>query len=276
MVIDSHQHFWNYNPVRDAWITESMRAIRTNFTPYDLHRELKENKVDGSVAVQADPSENETAFLVDIAERHDFIKGVVGWVDLTSDHVEERLNFYRNTTSTVKGFRHIVQAEPDDAFLLRDDFCRGIGLLNSYHYTYDILIYPKQLPAAVKFVEKFPEQKFVLDHIAKPDIKGRNSPSWEEHVRALAANENVYCKVSGIITEADWKSWTADDLKPYLDVVFDAFGCHQLMFGSDWPVCLVAGTYPKVKKIITDYIQQFPEKDQQAVMGDNAVAFYGL
>lgn len=276
MVIDSHQHFWNYQPLRDAWITEDMRAIRTDFTPYDLLRELKENQVDGSVAVQADQSENETSFLVDIAERHDFVKGVVGWIDLQSDTVEERLNFYHSTTSTVKGFRHIVQSETDDNFLLTDKFCRGIGLLKNYSFTYDILIYPKQLPAAIRFVERFPDQKFVLDHIAKPDIKNKKLEPWSGHIRELAAFGNLYCKISGIITEADWNRWQPEDVKPYLDVIFQAFGCNRLMFGSDWPVCLVAGSYGKVKGIITDYIQQFTEEQRQAVMADNAITFYGL
>lgn len=276
MIIDSHQHFWNYNPVRDAWINKDMAAIRTNFTPYDLLRELRENDVDGSVAVQADPSENETAFLVDIAERHDFVKGVVGWVDLQSESVEERLHFYRNTTTTVKGFRHIVQAEPDDNFLLREDFCHGISLLKKYNFTYDILIYPKQLPAAIQFAAKFPDQPMVLDHIAKPEIKAKISNPWKEQIKALAAHSNVYCKLSGLVTEADWKSWKADDLKPYLDAVFESFGTKRLMFGSDWPVCLVASTYTRVKKTITDYIKQFTEAEQQAIMGDNAATFYKL
>lgn len=276
MQIDAHQHFWNYDPVRDAWITENMRAIRASFTPYDLLRELKENDMDGSVAVQADPSENETAFLVDIAERHDFVKGVVGWVDLCGDFVEQRLDFYNRTTKKVKGFRHLVQSEADDNFLLREDFCRGISLLKKYNYTYDVLIFPKQLPAAIRFIEKFPDQSFVIDHIAKPDIKNKKTEPWASQIKEIARFPNVYCKVSGMVTEADWKSWKPDDLKPYLDIVFDAFGMKRLMFGSDWPVCLVAGTYTKVKKVITDYIQQFDTETQNAIMGNNAISFYNL
>lgn len=276
MKIDAHQHFWNYDPVRDAWITEEMHTIRTNFTPYDLLRELKENNIDGSVAVQADPSENETAFLIDIAERHDFVKGVVGWIDLCSEYVEHRLEFYHHTTNKVKGFRHIVQAEPDDNYLLRDDFCRGVSFLKKYNYTYDILIYPKQLPAAIRFVEKFPDQPFVIDHIAKPDIKNRKTDPWTSQMKEIALFPNVYCKVSGLVTEADWKQWKPDDLKPYLDVVFGSFGTKRLMFGSDWPVCLVAGTYARVKKVVTDYLQQFTEIERNAVMGNNAISFYHL
>lgn len=274
--IDSHQHFWNYNPVRDAWITDDMRTIRTNFTPYDLLRELKENGMDGSVAVQADTSENETTFLVDIAERHDFVKGVVGWVDLCSEFAEERLGFYHRTSKKIKGFRHVVQAEPDDNFLLRDDFGRGISLLKKYNFTYDILIYPKQLSAAIRFAEKFPEQPFVIDHIAKPDIKNKKTEPWASQMKEMAQFPHVYCKVSGMVTEANWKTWTPDDLKPYLDIVFEAFGTKRLMFGSDWPVCLVAGTYSKVKKVIMDYIQQFDVNAQNDVMGNNAISFYHL
>lgn len=276
MQIDAHQHFWNFDPVRDAWITEEMRAIRTDFTPYDLLRELKDNGVDGSVVVQADTAESETAFLVDIADRHDFVKGVVGWIDLCGDYAAERLRFYRKTAPKVKGFRHVVQAEPDDAFLLREDFCRGVALLHDYGYTYDILIYPRQLPAAIRFVERFPEQKFVIDHIAKPDIKNGTLQPWTDQMKTIASFPNVWCKVSGMITEANWTGWTEADLKPYLEVVFEAFGAGRLMFGSDWPVCLVAGTYGKVKAVITNYMQEMTAADRAAVMGDNATAFYNL
>lgn len=276
MQIDAHQHFWNYNPVRDAWITEDMRVIRTDFSPYDLFRELSENDIDGSVVVQADPSESETAFLVDIADRHDFVKGVVGWIDFTSEFVEKRLHFYKQTAPKVKGFRHIVQAEPDDRFLLRSDFCRGIGLLQQYDYTYDILIYPKQLPAAIEFVERFPEQKFVIDHIAKPNIRGGTLKPWAEQIKTIASFPNVWCKVSGMVTEANWEKWTEEDIKPYLDVVFEAFGSQKLMFGSDWPVCLVAGTYARVKQVITNYLGQMPDELKAAVMGNNAIEFYKL
>lgn len=276
MKIDAHQHFWNYNPTRDAWITDDMRMIRTNFTPYDLLRELKENGMDGSVAVQADTSENETAFLVDIAERHDFVKGVVGWMDLCSEFAGDRLEFYHRTSKKIKGFRHVVQAEPDDNFLLREDFCRGISLLKKYNFTYDILIYPKQLSAAIRFAEKFPDQPFVIDHIAKPDIKNKKIEPWASQMKEIGKFPNVYCKLSGMITEADWGQWEPDDLKPYLDIVFESFGTKRLMFGSDWPVCLVAGTYSKVKKIITDYIQQFDVEAQNNIMGNNAIRFYNL
>ena len=276
MNIDAHQHFWNYDPVKDTWITEEMKAIRRSFLPKDLKMVLKENEIDGSVVVQAAPTEEETDFLLELAAKNDFIKGVVGWVDFTSEKIEERLQYYKKESSKLKGFRHLVQDEPDEQFLLREDFCNGINLLQKYDFTYDILIYPKQLPAAIEFVKRFPNQKFVVDHMAKPCIKAGTLSPWDEHMKELAEYPKVYCKLSGIITEADWHKWTEKELISYLDVVFDAFSSDRLMFGSDWPVCLVAGNYRKVKQIITHYMQVFSGREQQAVMGQNAIKFYQL
>lgn len=275
-MIDAHQHFWNYDPERDAWITEEMKAIRKDFTPDDLLHELKANDMDGSVLVQADPSENETAFLVGLAEKYEFIKGVLGWVDLTNPNAGERLDFYKKSAPKIKGFRHVVQSEPDDNFLLREDFCNGVSRLKDFDFTYDILIYPRQLPAAIRFVEKFPDQKFVIDHIAKPNIKEGITEPWATHIKEIAKHPNVHCKISGMVTEANWDTWDADTINPYLDVVFEAFGAGRLMFGSDWPVCLVAAQYSQVKKLVTDYLQIFSNDDQQDVMGGNAVKFYHL
>jgi L-fuconolactonase len=273
--IDAHHHLWNYDAVRDAWITEDMGVIRRDFTAGDLFGVLAGNDISGSVVVQADTTEEETVFLADIARRHDFIKGVVGWVDLSDDRVEERLAFYRRTAPQVKGFRHIVQAEPD-RFLDGEAFRRGVSRLAGYGYTYDILVYPRQLEATLRFVDRFPDQPFVLDHLAKPDIKGGKIAPWEGLIRELATRPNVSCKVSGMITEADWAGWTERDLTPYLDVVFEAFGTGRLMFGSDWPVCLVAGDYARVKGVVTRYLEAFPAAGRQAVMSGNAVRFYGL
>jgi len=273
--IDAHQHFWNFDPVRDSWITDDMRAVRRDFTPEELFGVLREHGVAGSVVVQADPSENETAFLAGIASRHDFVKGVVGWVDLAADAVGDRLAYYQSSVPKLRGFRHIVQGEADD-FLDGRAFSAGIARLAAYGFTYDILIYPRQLPAALRFVERFPEQRFVIDHLAKPDIKSGSMRPWEGLIREMAAHPGVYCKVSGMVTEADWNGWTPQQLKPYLDVVFDAFGTGRLMFGSDWPVCLVAATYGQVKGILTDYLDAFSAEEQARVMGGNATAFYGL
>lgn len=273
--LDAHQHFWNYNAVRDAWITEDMAAIRRDFTPEDLFRVLRENGVAGSVAVQADPSENETAFLVDIADRHDFVKGVVGWVDLADAGAGRRLAFYHRTAPCVKGFRHIVQGEADD-FLDGTQFSEGVARLAAYDYSYDILIYPRQLPAALRFVDRFPGQRFVIDHLAKPDIRSGVREPWEKLIREMAAHPGVYCKLSGMVTEADWRHWKPEDLTPYLDVIFDAFGPDRLMFGSDWPVCLVAATYEQVIGTVAGYAKAFGGEAHAAVMGGNAARFYRL
>lgn len=275
MTIDSHQHFWRYNPVRDGWITEEMAALQRDYLPEHLLPELKLNHVEGCIAVQADQSEDETMLLVDLAQRHSFIRGVIGWVDLRSDRLPERLKFF-SQFEKLRGFRHIVQSESDECFLLRRDFLRGISELRAFGFTYDILVYARQLPAAVEFAARFPEQKFVVDHIAKPQIKVKEIAGWEHWMRRMAALPNVHCKLSGMVTEADWRRWRPSDFEPYLDVVFECFGSDRLMFGSDWPVCLLAGSYCQVKKIIADYTQALPQYEKDKIFGLNATRFYGL
>ena len=275
MNIDSHQHFWKYDRVRDAWITDAMQVLRRDFLPEQLALEFDANGIDASIAVQADQSEAETLFLLDLAERSERIAGVVGWIDLASPQVDDRLRFFSRFTK-LRGFRHIVQAEPDDRFLLRSDFARGISRLREFGFTYDILIYPKQLPAAIELVSKFPEQRFVVDHLAKPEIKTGSSASWAANIRNIAANPNVYCKVSGLVTEADWRRWKPAGFKFYLDVVFEAFGSERLMFGSDWPVCLLAASYRQVKGLIEDYVDGYAAKEKEKIFGANATRFYGL
>jgi L-fuconolactonase len=275
MNIDSHQHFWRYDSQRDGWITDEMSILRQDFLPDDLIPQLRANEIDGSVAVQADQSEKETAFLLELAGRYSEIKGVVGWVNLSARDVPDRLEHF-SRFEKLCGFRHIAQSEPDDAFLLREDFKRGIGCLSRYNFSYDILIYPKQLPAAIKLVDGFPEQRFVIDHLAKPLIRTREIVSWTQQIRAIATNLNVCCKLSGLITEAGRRDWRADDFRPYLDVVFEAFGPERLMFGSDWPVCLLAGTYRQVRELIADYVRDLPVQQQHQVFGLNAISFYRL
>jgi L-fuconolactonase len=275
MKIDSHQHFLKYDPARDTWITEEMSILKRDFLPEDLAREYQANGIDAAIAVQADQSESETLFLLDLANRNSKIAGVVGWVDLCSSKAAERLAFF-SQFEKLCGFRHIAQAEPDERFLVRDDFVRGIAGLREFEFTYDILIYPKQLPAALELVARLPEQRFVIDHLAKPEIKTRGAASWAMHMRNIAQNPNVYCKLSGLVTEADWHHWKSEDFKPYLDVVFDAFGPQRLMFGSDWPVCLLAGSYRQVKRVIEDYLNGHWEDEKEKIFGDNAVGFYGL
>jgi L-fucono-1,5-lactonase len=275
MNIDSHQHFWRYDAVRDAWITEAMAILQRDFLPEHLAAELTANAMDASVAVQADQSETETMFLLDLAEKDKRIAGVVGWVDLRSPHLAQRLQHFSHF-SKLRGFRHIAQAEPDDRFLVREDFVRGVAQLRTFGFTYDILVYPKQLPAAIELVTRLPEQRFVIDHLAKPEIKSRKTEPWATYTREIAQHKNVFCKVSGLVTEADWKHWEPDDFRPYLDVVFDAFDPDRLMFGSDWPVCLLAGTYRQMKQLIEGYVKEFSQADRGKIFGGNAALFYGL
>ncbi len=275
MKIDSHQHFWRYDPARDSWITDEMAVLKRDFLPEELNRELVKNGVDASIAVQADQSEAETLFLLDLAERYRTVAGVVGWVDLCADDLPERLEFF-SRYEKLCGFRHIVQDEPDDHFLLQERFVRGIACLHEFDFTYDVLIYPRQLPAAIELVEKFPEQPFVIDHLAKPAIKTRETNAWAAHMRAIAGAPNVFCKLSGLITEADWSEWVAEDFRPYLDIVCEAFGSDRLMYGSDWPVCLLAGTYGRVKQLVEDYTRLLPQQEGNNIFGLNAVAFYGV
>ncbi|MGP8156787.1 MAG: amidohydrolase family protein [Candidatus Acidiferrales bacterium] len=275
MKIDAHQHFWRYNAQRDAWITDEMSMLKRDYLPGELLREMAANDMDACIAVQADSSESETLFLLELAAQHSAIAGVVGWVDLCSPDLPERLEYF-SRFEKLRGFRHVAQAEPDDRFLLREDFSRGISSLQEFGFTYDILVYPRQLPAAVALARQFPEQQFVMDHMGKPAIGTREIASWTTQIEALAENPNVYCKLSGLVTEADWRSWHAEDFRPFLDVVFQAFGADRLMFGSDWPVCLLAATYRQVKQLIVDYTSTLDGGDKDKIFGLNAARFYGL
>ncbi|MEN3323111.1 amidohydrolase family protein [Mariniflexile soesokkakense] len=275
MIIDSHQHFWQYNSEKHAWIDDEMAVIRKDFMPSDLKQVYQGNGIDGCVAVEADQNTAETDFLLKLAAENDFIKGVVGWVDLRANDIENQLETYNNKEK-LKGFRHVVQGEPDHNFLLRPNFLRGISLLEKQNYTYDILIFPHQLGAALEFVKKFPNQKFVIDHIAKPYIKDGFYDGWATLMKEIAKQENVYCKLSGMITEANYKSWTPIQIHPYMNLVLGAFGTDRLMYGSDWPVCLVAGNYSKVKELTTNFISKLSTHEQQNIMGVNAVKFYNL
>jgi L-fuconolactonase len=275
MRIDSHQHFWHYNAARDGWITDEMTELRRDFLPEELIRQMRASGIDGSIAVQADQSETETHFLLKLAESHPEIVGVVGWVDLKAENISERLDYVSHFEKLL-GFRHIVQAEPDDGFLLQEDFLRGIKALERHGFTYDILIYERHLPVAAEFVRRFPSQRFIIDHLAKPCIKKKQLDDWARGMRAIAANQNVYCKVSGMVTENDWRLWKEADFKPYLDVVLEAFGADRLMFGSDWPVCLVAASYGQVKDIVAHYTHDLSQSEKEKIFGLNAARFYGV
>lgn len=275
MKIDSHQHFWIYNQKDYNWIDEGMNVLRKNFTPEQLWKEQDKIGFQGSVSVQARQTLEETRWLLELASKEDRILGVVGWVDLCSDKIEGQLMDFSSNPRLV-GVRHVVHDEPDDRFILREDFQYGISLLKKYGLTYDILIFPKHLPATVEFAEKFPDQHFVVDHIAKPLIKDQVFLSWEEDIRMLAQFPNVYCKVSGMVTEADWKKWKPEEIHPYLDIVFNTFGEDRLMIGSDWPVCTLAGKYETVMGVVVNYFKQYPESVQGKIFGGNCMHFYGI
>ena len=273
--IDSHQHFWKFDPVRDSWIGDTMSSIQRDFMPEDLKPILDKFGIDGCVAVQADQSEAETAFLLDLAGKYDFIKGVVGWLDLRAADAGNRIEYY-SKFEKLKGFRHVLQGETDRALMLNPQFMNGIRALKRHDLAYDILIFPDQLGYTHEFVKKFEGTRFVVDHIAKPDIKNKNMDKWELGIKALGRHENVYCKISGMITEADWYDWVLLDFKPYLDVVFEAFGASRVMFGSDWPVCNVAGGYQQMLSVVKNYIAKLSDDEQARFCGLNAVEFYKL
>ena len=275
MIIDSHQHFWKYEPTKHAWIDDEMSAIRKDFLPSQLQKVYQENGIDGCVAIQADQTINETDFLLELSNDFDFIKGIVGWVDLRNKNIDATLDTYSHHKN-IKGFRHIVQGEADHNFLLRPNFLGGISSLEKYEYTYDILIFPHQLGATLEFVKKFPNQKFVIDHIAKPYIKDGFYDGWAILMKELAKYENVFCKLSGMITEADYNNWTPKQIEPYINLVLESFGAERLIFGSDWPVCLVAGNYAKVKSLTTNFIAKLSADEQKKIMGTNAIKFYNL
>ena len=274
MRIDAHQHFWHYDPVRDRWITDDMSLLRRDYLPEELGALLVQCRMDGSVAVQADQSEQETRFLLELAERHPAVLGVVGWVDLLAPDLAESLEHLSRSVH-FRGVRHIAQAEPDD-FLDRPDVSRGIGMLRDFNLTYDILVYPRQLPATLSLVEEHPDQPFVVDHMAKPLIADGVMEPWATQMREMGSHPNVWCKVSGLVTEAEWATWRPEDFCPYLDVCFDAFGPGRMMFGSDWPVCLLAAEYGQVVELIEAYTEQLSASERDDVFGGNAARFYGL
>ena len=275
MNIDAHQHFWKYDPQNYTWISDQMIKIRKDFLPETLEPILKANGIEGCIAVQANQSPEETSFLLNLADQHDFIKGVVGWIDLKSPQIEAMLE-YASEYPLLKGFRHVIQGEPDPNFILQPTFQNGIRALTKHQYTYDILVVPHQLGAVLEFVRMHPEQKLVIDHIAKPYIKHGYFDGWALLMKAIAKFPNVYCKVSGMVTEADWEHWQYQDFVPYMDCIFESFGPQRILYGSDWPVCLLAGKYQEVINIVDQYITPYSNTEQQAIMGGNAQLFYSL
>lgn len=275
MRLDAHQHFWRYDSVEHAWMTEQMSEIKQDFLPLDLRPLMESTGFQGCVAVQARQSLEETRWLLELANENTFIKGTVGGVDLRAETLSDQLEQFAAHPKLV-GVRHVLQDESDDKFMLGAAFQRGIAQLSAYGLTYDLLLFPKHLPVAVELVRKFPDQPFVLDHIAKPLIEAGILTPWQDNLRQLAMFPNVYCKLSGLVTEAAWKQWKPEDFKPYLDSVFDAFGSERLMIGSDWPVCTVSASYDATMRIVIEYVEQFPQSVQEAVLGENCARFYGL
>ncbi len=277
MRLDSHQHFWIYDPLRHGWITNNMDVIRQNFLPDDILPILKLNKIDGCVAVQTDQTEAETVFLLALADKYEsIIKAVVGWTDLTASNLYDKLEFWSQYES-LKGFRHIAQTEAND-FLSRANIVKSIRQLAAFDFTFDLLIEPPQLKAALHLVRACPDVKFVIDHLAKPYIREQKLNTWSNYMKQLSENPNAYCKVSGMVTEADWVNWKKEDFYPYLDVVFETFGTDRLLFGSDWPVCLVAAEYEQVIGTVENYMDSvgFSEIDKAKVFGQNTMNFYGI
>jgi len=275
MRIDAHQHFWKFDPIRDSWITPEMAVIQRDFMPEHLEPLLKKNGIDGTVAVQASQTESETDFLIGLSEKHSFIKGIVGWVDLRSESVRERLAHY-SKFPVVKGFRHVLQGEQQRDMMLSSSFLNGIAALKEFGYTYDILIFPDQIRFSADLAGRFPQQRFVIDHLAKPYIKRGEIDAWRTDIMEIAAHPNVYCKISGMVTEADWHHWKKDDFSRYMDVVTEAFGAERIMFGSDWPVCQVAASYAEVVEIVSEYYSTFPSHVPEQVFSGNAIDFYNL
>jgi L-fuconolactonase len=273
--IDAHQHFWHYDPVQYEWIDGTMAALQRDFLPPDLEPELRAAGFDACVAVQARQTLEETRWLLELADRHAFVVGVVGWAPLEAPDLRAQLEPFLGRPKLV-GLRHIVQAEPDDLFLLRPEFLRGVATLRDLGLSYDILIYPRHLPVAVEFAQRLDGHRLVLDHLGKPDIRGGEIRQWERHLRRLAACGHVMAKLSGLVTQADGRAWTPDEMRPYLDVAFECFGYERLMIGSDWPVCTVAADYGRTMRVVSDYLRGRPPAEQDAVLGGNAARLWRL
>lgn len=275
MRVDAHQHFWQYTAAEYPWIGEGMERLACDYLPADLAPLLAAEGLVGSIAVQARQTVDETRWLLDLATKHREILGVVGWVDLRSEDVGGQLQEFASNPRFV-GVRHVVQDEPDVRFLLGEAFVRGVRQLHGYGLTYDLLLFVPQLPAAVELVGMIPEQRFVLDHLAKPQVKLGSLAPWRADIQALARHSNVTCKLSGMVTEAAWQGWKREDFTPYLEIALDAFGPARLMYGSDWPVCLLAAEYSDVFGIVADFLGRLSEAEREQILGTTAVRFYGI
>ena len=276
MRIDAHQHFWIYKEDKDAWITDKMNKIKRNFLPNDISQHLKDLDFDGVIAIQADQSTKETEFLLELSSVYALIKGIVGWVDLRAPDIDEHLEKYAKFPK-IKGFRHIIEAESDPDFLHTDEFFRGISHLSKWNYTYDLLVNSTQYESTLKCISSNSKQSFVLDHMAKPQIAGLEQElKWKDFIEKLAEFPNVYCKISGLITLGSWVNWKTEDFKSYILFVIQCFGTERIIFGSDWPVCLLAGSFEDSAKVLKENSLNFTEVELNGFWGDNAKKFYKL
>ena len=275
MRIDAHQHFWQYSAKEYGWINNSMKKLKKDFLPEDLYPLIIDLEINGTIVVQARQTLEETKWILQLSNRYDYIKGVVGWVDLCNKNLPIQLEQFAKHSKLV-GVRHVIHDELDDNFMLRRDFINGIHELSHYDLSFDILIFSKHLQVTLDFVERFSDQRFVLDHLGKPFIRDRVLNPWKEKIRQLAEFPHVYCKLSGMITEADWYNWKSIDFRPYLDTVFEYFGTKRLLMGSDWPVCTLAGTYYQVYDIVLEYLKPYSNEERAGILGNNALSFYKI
>ena len=275
MVIDAHNHFWQYDKAKHAWMNEDMAVLKKDFMPKDLYPLMQQNNIDGCIAVQAEESENENYFLLQLAAENNFIKGIVGWIDMFANDAEQRLQYY-SQFKLIKGFRYVLQDKTDRALILHPVFKKNIALFKQHRFTYDILILNDQLGFADILVKSFPLQKFMLNHLAKPAIKLREIIEWRNAINTIAKNENLYCKLSGMVTEADWATHTYNDFVPYMETILETFGSKRIVYGSDWPVCLLAASYKNGFEIVKQFIATLSANEQENIMGNNAITFYNL
>lgn len=275
MRIDAHQHFWQFDPIKHGWIDESMQAIRKSFSPFDLQKEIASVGIEGTIAVQADETEKENSYLLNLSDENDFIKAIVGWIDLKAVDAIERMQYWK-IHNKIKGFRCIMQGQEDSSYLTNKDFLENVKKLAPYGYTYDLLVYHKQFPSLIKFVEKLPDNRMILDHLGKPDIKNKDIKEWKANLKIIAQHPGIYCKLSGMITEADYERWTYEDLKPYLETAAEYFGVDRICFGTDWPVCLLAGSYTQVYEIIEKFSNQLTSDEKNKLLGLNTMKFYTI
>lgn len=275
MRLDSHQHFWKYNSSDYVWMSDAMDVLRRDYLPEELETQLRSIGFNGTIAVQARQMIEETEWLLELADRHEFIRGVVGWVDFASDHLDRQFQTF-SAHPKLKGVRELIHDMEDIEYAISDTHVRAIAKLAEYGLTYDLLLRPPHIRPAIELVRQFPDQPFVLDHIAKPAITDRETSPWQEDVRRLADYPHVFCKLSGMVTEAKWHAWEPEEFHPYLEVVLDAFGYDRVMIGSDWPVCTLSGDYVSTMRVVLDFLEPYPPEVREAILGGNCARFYSI